>query len=292
MIKFTPLNMGTFTKKNNYQEVVSMISQAGFDLINLGESSVPEYNIYGISVGDTTKKPVIYLQGQIHGAHEWRATHFILEFMKILKNPPASHATYIEQIKKDFSFYAIPCLNPYGYENNTYYNANGVNLNRNYDYNWANYDDSNDPYPKGSSPFSEPETQISRDVVLDLKPMVAMDWHCRGGFSVGNTHFMGTNLTDEYDLIMKEIIQSLNMCVTDNTMLLNIKTNRPMASTWFGSLNNKYGRKTFGLLPEVGSLETEVKQGIQGINMIFITVFIYWKYFYKKITRIYKDEIE
>ena len=74
-------------------------------------------------------------------------------------------------------FYFIPSINPDGNANNSRYNANGVDLNRNWDTSdWR----SNAPvpgYPQGKagaggrSPFSEPETRALRDLLVQLQGM-------------------------------------------------------------------------------------------------------------------------
>jgi hypothetical protein len=94
--------------------------------------------------------------------------------------------------------YLCPLVNPDGY----YYNQTtfpdgggswrknrrnngssyGVDINRNFGYMWG-YDNtgssgtpSNDVY-RGPSPFSEPETQAQRDLVVSLKPVTGISFH-------------------------------------------------------------------------------------------------------------------
>jgi hypothetical protein len=55
----------------------------------------------------------------------------------------------------------------------------GVDLNRNWDFRWAEYD-STDPsgyYYKGPAPFSEPEVVAIRDLILRELPVFVMDYH-------------------------------------------------------------------------------------------------------------------
>jgi hypothetical protein len=55
----------------------------------------------------------------------------------------------------------------------------GVDLNRNWDFRWAEYD-STDPsgyYYKGPAPFSEPEVIAIRELILRELPVFVMDYH-------------------------------------------------------------------------------------------------------------------
>ncbi len=68
----------------------------------------------------------------------------------------------------------LPLLNPDGAERGTRYNANGVDLNRNFDYNW--HPESEEP--SGSHPLSEPESKALSEFVLARRPqkIVSLHW--------------------------------------------------------------------------------------------------------------------
>ena len=68
----------------------------------------------------------------------------------------------------------LPLANPDGFSRNTRYNANGVDLNRNFDFNW----DTNSEEPSGPEPWSEPESRALRDFILRAKParIVSLHW--------------------------------------------------------------------------------------------------------------------
>ena len=83
----------------------------------------------------------------------------------------------------------IPAANPYGVNiwANSHQqgrkNANGVNINRNYDtVGWASQSDTD----KGSYAGSEPETQFIMNTLLDFMPDIAVDIHCIGYASSGS----------------------------------------------------------------------------------------------------------
>ena len=77
----------------------------------------------------------------------------------------------------------IPCVNPYGFNNNTYTNANQVNLNRNWNRPGFIWNGSiGDVSYGGTEPFSEPETRMVRDFILnETNPIILIDFHTQGG---------------------------------------------------------------------------------------------------------------
>ena len=96
----------------------------------------------------------------------------------------------LSYIRNNIIIKIIPICNPYGFDNNNYLNANGVNLNRNYDTgHFPQYPDATQGTSQygGVEPFDQPETQIIRDFVLsNLNASMVIDWHTNGGGSVSN----------------------------------------------------------------------------------------------------------
>lgn len=68
----------------------------------------------------------------------------------------------------------IPLVNPDGYLRNTRYNARGVDLNRNFETNWS----ADSEEPSGAAPWSEQETRVLRDFILQQQParIVTLHW--------------------------------------------------------------------------------------------------------------------
>ena len=71
--------------------------------------------------------------------------------------------------------WVLPLLNPDGYANNSRYNANSVDLNRNYSFHWGESAWAYGPYP-----FSEVETQIVRDLNLEHHFTSSHSYHSYG----------------------------------------------------------------------------------------------------------------
>jgi len=68
----------------------------------------------------------------------------------------------------------LPLANPDGYLHNTRYNARGVDLNRNFETGWSPESEE----PSGAAPWSEPEVQALRDLILQQRPgrIVTLHW--------------------------------------------------------------------------------------------------------------------
>lgn len=138
----------------------------------LGSASGTGYKLYEyvfkpkhyISDKNTRKMPKIYMDGSIHG-FEKCSTYGLFYFLKDLvakwDSVPA-----LEAIRNGVEIHVIPVSNPYGFDNNSYKNANSVNINRNFDHpgEWVVVPDGSDQ--NGLAAFDQPESAIIRDWLL------------------------------------------------------------------------------------------------------------------------------
>jgi len=82
-------------------------------------------------------------------------------------------------VSEGVAFYLVPSLDPDGNASNSRYNANGVDLNRNWDTtDWRSdaavpESPTGKPGAGGARPLSEPETQALRDFLFQLQPRVS-----------------------------------------------------------------------------------------------------------------------
>lgn len=122
-------------------------------------------NIPMVQVG-YTDGPAIVVVGSIEGDQDdtIRTVNQLIDWYRSRPGEIPNHAT----------LYLIASINPDGNSSGSRYNRSGVDLNRN----WATYNWRSDaPVPEnpngkagtgGSSPFSEPETQVLRDLISGL----------------------------------------------------------------------------------------------------------------------------
>jgi protein MpaA len=71
----------------------------------------------------------------------------------------------------------VPDLNPDGVARGTRQNARGVDLNRNFPYQWAHLGRPGDQQYSGTGPLSEPESRAMAALVRQLRPTVTVWFH-------------------------------------------------------------------------------------------------------------------
>jgi hypothetical protein len=128
--------------------------------------------------------------GGIHGGYEWNSVLLAYEFIDYLNENP-------EEVPENIKITVIPSLNPDGIYKvikkegrfsladipegsfpDTRFNANKVDLNRNFDCKWQPESTwRGSPVSAGSEVFSEPEARAIRDFVLGNNPQAVVFWH-------------------------------------------------------------------------------------------------------------------
>lgn len=133
-----------------------------------------DITVYTFGTGDTD----LLFVGGVHGGYEANSVR--------LADAMTEHLyAHAELIPDDVTVHIIPVLNPDGYALPTTasdqarrFNANGVDLNRNFDCKWASESSwRGQTVSAGSAPFSEPEAEALRDYVLATNPSAAVFWH-------------------------------------------------------------------------------------------------------------------
>lgn len=81
-------------------------------------------------------EPSVRLCGGIHG-NEYISCELLLMLAEYLTDEYHNNNTVVKNLVDNRSITIVPLLNPDGWENNSRYNSNGVDLNRNYSVNWT-----------------------------------------------------------------------------------------------------------------------------------------------------------
>ncbi len=154
---------------------------------------------------DTDEDEPEALYTGMHHAREPMSIMNLIFFMHYILENYATDPE-IQEIIDNTELYFIPCLNPDGYEHNRSTNPTGggmwrknrrnngdgtygVDLNRNYGYQWGYNNSGSSPTPssdtyRGPSAFSEPETQMVRDFCLGRQFVTALNDHAYGNYLI------------------------------------------------------------------------------------------------------------
>lgn len=162
----------------------------------LGNDESGQYPIYSYrfsptlpnTEGSTTTTPRVFICS-IHA----ETLNFVYPYV-MLREICESWKTggRLAALRHGVEFLIIPCAHPYGMEQKTRLNVNGVDINRNFPIDWALSEEGS--HYSGLSPASESETQIVVAAVRDFKPHAAFDCH---SFSGEPTRFIWVNTLDQ-----------------------------------------------------------------------------------------------
>ena len=147
-----------------------------------------DIEVYRFGTGDTQ----LLFVGGVHGGYEWNSVLLAYEFIDYFSR---NHSL----IPKDISVAIIPNLNPDAIYEATgregrfeasdvvtdaslraaaRFNANDVDLNRNFDCKWQPESTwRGNPVSAGTAAFSEPEAAALRDYVTEAQPDAVIFWH-------------------------------------------------------------------------------------------------------------------
>lgn len=192
-----------------------------FHVDTIGFTSQENLPILAVKISDNADikedEPRVLFVGQVH-AEEILGVEAILSLMNELLFPSASTFSHMNILKQYLEIWLVPTANPEGlnvvhegldfsyrknkrdfsptgpvpngifdYEPSIGNDIDGVDLNRNFDFNWAFGDTFLEPdnsdyashydYYKGENPFSEGEAIALRDLALENDFIFSMVWH-------------------------------------------------------------------------------------------------------------------
>lgn len=258
--------------KTAYNEYIQSLPVTGSQLHQRGKSVDDEYDIFEMTYGDMQTKPTIQIVSGIHGGHEWHNAHIVRRFHELLNNPPNSA---IQKIRDNFSFSTIPFANPWGYDNNSYENKNGVNLNRNL-----------------HSTTPQPEAQIVKDVVLRNKPILCIDLHTWGGYEYGWLYGIGTMSADYYQQLMGYALNNVSTMIDKRPRTISSASpaNYGSVRSWSGEQKNDLGINTISVIVEAAEHESNTEKSRIVLNAIIGSVYTLALWMDDGSPGIWKDE--
>ncbi len=272
----------------NLQDVYPELAR----VFSLGES-LEGRNIYAIKISDNVlldeEEAEVFFVG-CHHAREWISVEVPFLLAKyLLENYGTSPE--VKDLVDQSEIWIVPLANPDGLEYSVYFyrywrknrrdNGNGsygVDMNRNYGYNWGFDDQGSSPNPnsevfRGTGPFSEPETQAIRDLFALKNFQATISFH---NYSQVILYPWGyTEEPTDKDALLEEIaanmsalIQSVNGNVYDygragSSLYL---TNGDMTDWTFGT----YGIPSYTVeLPPIDFLQGGFFNAEEDIQSIF-----------------------
>lgn len=174
-------------RENSSNQIVQERIESRYEVIG---KSVEGRNLeaYSFGTGSTT----LLFVGGIHGGYEWNSVVLAYRFIDYFTKSP-------EVIPNNLTISIIPSANPDGVyavvgregkfseidvpnkdlsSGLGRFNANGVDLNRNFDCKWqAESTWKSKKVSAGTEAFSEPEAKAIRDFVKNINPEAVIFWH-------------------------------------------------------------------------------------------------------------------
>ena len=202
------------------------------------------YNVYRYVFEPESYDSTIIISANMHGG-EKTAMYALWFFLREVVNNWHSHPQ-LAYLRKNVRLVVLPVANPTGFRNHSRQNANGVDINRNFDYRWdeAPVGAPWDADYKGPSPFSEVEAQYIRDTLMEFSDAVAyLDLHnfSPSGNSQAYPYYMPAENADGSNVIDK-VVSAL---VRDGEFA---ESHRSYGSTGFNYAANEYNM--YALNPE------------------------------------------
>jgi hypothetical protein len=180
-------NTGLVSSKN-YNYSFKTTCRRGYSI----GTSVEGRGIYAYYFGTGNKKILFY--AAMHGTEANTKSTLNYWMSELEKN--------FSQIPSDKTVIVVPVLNPDGITNESRFNANGVDINRNFGsstwtsgtYFLSQY------YPNGGglSPFCEPETRAIRDLIIRENPYITLSYHSAAGYVIPSNTSRGIELGNLY----------------------------------------------------------------------------------------------
>lgn len=238
-------------------------------------NSIEDRPIYYVKIASSNQpgpKPKILYTGMLHAREPGGMQHLLYFMYYLLENYPDNPE--IQYIVDHAELYFVPVVNPDGYIHNQQIAPNGggmwrknrransdgtygVDLNRNFGYQWGYDNIGSSPNPgdetyRGTHGFSEPETQVIKELCEDISFTKALNYH-----SYSNLLLYPWGYTSNITVDNSIFFNHARRMTSDNGY-----TYGPSSTTIYnnngGSDDWMYGEQTskpkiFAYTPEIGS---------------------------------------
>ena len=256
-----------------YPDLISF--RAGIE----GAATIEGRKIFWLRISDNPNvdedEPEV-LYDALHHAREPNSLSQLIFFMwYLLENYETDPE--IQYLVDHTELYFVPCINPDGYIYNETTNpaggglwrknrrenfdgSFGVDLNRNYGFEWGFDDSGSSPNPesatyRGTAPFSEPETQAMRDFCNAHEFQIALNYHTFGNLLIYPWGYSDqpTEEADVFDAMAE--IMTLQNSYTEGTATETVGyiVNGVSDDWMYGEVDTKPA--IYAMTPEVGRSE-------------------------------------
>lgn len=175
--------------EQDMQKLVEEYSQSSLHLFSIGET-VEHRQIRCLRIGPENAERAVMVQASMH-AREWLNTQLVMLMAERLLRRYRMDILWegipYRQLLRHYAVYVVPMVNPDGVEicqsgkKRYKANANGVDLNRNYETGFGNGEDHDSmAYYPGKYPGSERETQALMKLVHEIRPDLVINYHSAG----------------------------------------------------------------------------------------------------------------
>ncbi len=281
----THFSLGSMGGYFTYDEMLALLDSMVAQYPNLitvkqpigANTTIEGRNIYYVKISDNPNlnepEPQV-LYTALHHAREPQGLSQLIFYMYYLLENYATDPD-IQQLVQNTEMYFVPCVNPDGYIYNETTDPNGgglwrknrrdnmdgtfgVDLNRNYGYNWGFDDDGSSPFTsdetyRGTSAFSEPETQLLRDFVNAHQFKLAFNYHTYSNLLIYPWGFQPNIYTPDsalYDNFGQLLTRYNGYKFGTGNQTVNYITNGNSDDWMYGEQTSK--PKVFAMTPEVG----------------------------------------
>lgn len=224
---------------------------------------------------DENEPEVLY--SALHHAREPGSMQSLVYFMWFLLENYGTNPE-VTYLVDNTEMYFVPCINPDGYLYNETTNPNGggmwrknrrdngdgtfgVDLNRNYGHEWGFDDAGSSPDPssdvyRGPSAFSEPETQVMRELCEERNFLLAFNYHTFSDLIIYPWGYLPSFTTPDnahFQHITSEQTRDNNYIYGTGDQTVGYVTNGDSDDWMYGEQTTK--NKILSMTPEAGSAD-------------------------------------